>query len=81
VAQSGLWEVDGNGLSKIEDPKLARAFVEKVNAMNADTALKTIVPSFIFASLSQSSSAPLVLWCLGFAILYGMRDILTNATK
>jgi len=74
VAQSGLWDVDGNGLSQIEDPSLASAFVEKVNDMNVETGIKAIIPAMIFAALPQSSSEPLVLCSISFALLYFVRD-------
>jgi len=74
VAQAGLWDVDGNGLSQIDDPNLARTILNKVNAMNAETALKVVVPVAVFAILPQSSSAPLVASTSLFAALYAAKD-------
>ena len=74
MAQAGLWDLDGNGLSQIDDPNLASAILNKVNAMNAETALKVVLPVVVFASLPQSSSAPLVTSGLLFAALYAAKD-------
>ena len=74
MAQAGLWDVDGNGLSQIDDPNLARFILNKVNAMNAETAIKVIAPVTVFAILPQSSSAPLVAFSLLFAALYVVKD-------
>jgi len=67
-----LWDVDGNGLKKIEDPNLARAILSKVNAMNLNTAARCAVPAGIFAVLPQSSAAPLVGSTLVLAALYAL---------
>lgn len=64
--------MDGNGLSKIEDSNLANAILEKVNAMNADTAIRCFVVAGAFAILPQSASVPLVTSALLFAALYAL---------
>jgi hypothetical protein len=64
--------VDGNGLSKIEDSNIARAILEKVNTMNADTAIQCFTTAGLFAILPQSASAPLVAIALAFATLYAL---------
>lgn len=74
MAQAGLWDVDGNGLSKIDDPSTARAILDKVNNMNLATALKVAFPCIVFALLPQSSSTALVLLALLFAGLYAVKD-------
>jgi hypothetical protein len=70
VAQAGLWDVDGNGLAKIEDANVARAILKKVNDMNTETVVKVAVPATLFALLPQSASAPLVAVAATFAALY-----------
>jgi hypothetical protein len=62
-----LWDVDGNGLKKIDDPTVARKLVEKVDAFNVDTAAKCLLASGLFAALPQSVSAPLVGSAVAFA--------------
>jgi hypothetical protein len=69
-----LWDIDGNGLSKIENPETARAILRKVNAMNVQTAFLCGIPAAFFALLSQQQSVTLVLWSLFFAALYIGRD-------
>lgn len=64
--------VDGNGLSKIDDSNLASALLEKVNNMNADTAIRCIAIAGTFAILPQSSSVALVGSTLVFGALYAL---------
>ena len=52
---------------------MARAILQKVNAMNLDTAVKVAVPTVAFAVLPQSASAPLVVFGLLFAALYAVQ--------
>lgn len=75
IAQSGMWDVDGNGLSKIEDPELASAILNKVNNMNLENLVKVVIPVAAFALLPQSRSMSLVLFSAIFAALYFMRDV------
>jgi len=72
VSQNGLWDVDGQGLKKIEDSNVARAILEKVNALNAKTVVQAILIAGSFAILPQSASAPLVVSALIFAALYAL---------
>lgn len=74
MAQAGLWDVDGTGLQPVNDPTVDRAILQKVNAMNIDTAVRVVVPVTAFAALPQSASAPLVAFGLLFAALYAARD-------
>lgn len=74
VAQSGLWDVDGNGLTRIEDPNLAQAILQRVNAMNLNTALQVGVPVTLFALVPQSTSAPLAFFLALFSLLYAVRN-------
>lgn len=67
IAQAGLWDVDGNGLKKIEDPTIAQAILEKVNAMNLEVALTCFAGSAIFGLLPQSTTAPLGIFAAAFA--------------
>ncbi len=64
--------VDGNGLSTIQDANLAKAILDKVNNMNADTAIRCIAIAGTFAILPQSSSVALVGSALLFALLYAI---------
>jgi hypothetical protein len=74
VAQAGLWDVDGNGLSEIQDSTLARAILDKVNRMNVNTGVRVLLPVAVFAALPQSQAAPLVACTLLCAALYASRD-------
>lgn len=69
-AQSGLWDVDENGLSKIEDPNLFRNFLEKVNAYDIETARFCALVSGAFALLPQSATSPAAAFAVLFAALY-----------
>ena len=40
--QAGLWDVEGKGLSKIEDLSIAQAILRKTQAMNFSIAQKAI---------------------------------------
>jgi hypothetical protein len=42
VAQSGLWDVSGTGLQKIENQSLAQAILERTNTMNKSAAIKSL---------------------------------------
>jgi hypothetical protein len=67
LAQNGLWDVDGQGIKKIDDVNVAQAILDKVNAMNADTAIRAAVIAAVFAILPQSTSVPLVFSVVIFA--------------
>ena len=66
IAQAGLWDVDGNGLRKIEDPNLAQAILQRVNNMNIDNGIRCIALAGAFALLPQSTSVAMV----SFGLLY-----------
>lgn len=70
MAQNGLWDVDGTGMRKIEDPNLAQAFVEKTNSLNFDTAQIALLWSAAFALLPQSVTYPLSIFTIIFGALY-----------
>jgi hypothetical protein len=70
VAQAGLWDVDGNGLQKIENQSVAQAILTKVNNFNVKTAVTFGLPVVAFALLPQSTSQPLVLAAILFFALY-----------
>jgi hypothetical protein len=57
VAQGGMWDVDGTGIRKIEDQDLARAFMEKVNAMNIETGRNALILAALFATLPHDLTA------------------------
>jgi len=73
VAQAGLWDVDGTGLQKIDDPTLARAFLDKVNDYNFRQALQCTLIVGVYAALPQEVTAPLAFWSAVFAMLYDLR--------
>ena len=52
-----MWDVDGTGIRKIEDQNLARALLEKVNAMNIDSGRDAIILAALFASLPHDLTA------------------------
>ena len=64
--------MDGNGLSKIDDANLASAILEKVNAMNAKTAIQCLAVATSFAILPQAESSHLVTASLMFGTLYAL---------
>lgn len=70
MAQNGLWDVDGTGMQKIDDPTLAQAFVEKVNSFNIDTAKIVFLWSAAFAILPQSITYPSSIFAIIFGALY-----------
>lgn len=70
--------VDGNGLSKIEDSSLASAILDRVNSMNADTAIRCFLAAGVFAVLPHSSSVALVGTGILFGILYAVNGKLPN---
>jgi len=48
-----MWDVDGNGMSKIEDPTVAYALLEKVNSFNSSTAAQGFAAVLVFASIPK----------------------------
>ena len=70
MGQSGLWDVDGTGMTKIDDPQLARAFVDNINALNVQTGVDALLYSVAFAILPQSVTYPLAFFALIFGALY-----------
>lgn len=74
MIEAGLWDVEGKGLTPIENPDLASAILDKVNRMNFDTGVQVFLPVAIFAALPQSSAAPLVAFALLFTTLYAAKD-------
>lgn len=51
IAQSGWWQVEGEGLKKIQDPEVAKKILAKVNSMNATTTAAVLAVSIAFASI------------------------------
>jgi len=70
IAQAGLWDVDGNGLSTIEDPKLAQALLKKVNDFNVSTALQVLALVLLFSVPSQHLVSNIVILSSIFTGLY-----------
>jgi hypothetical protein len=70
MAQAGLWDVDGNGMSKIDDPNLARAFVKKVNDFNISSTAQAVALMGVFAALPRSFTGPFAFFAILFTGLY-----------
>lgn len=71
MGQSGLWDVvEGMGMTKIDDPQLANAFVQKINNLNYQTATEAILYATVFALLPQTVTSPLAFFTLLFGALY-----------
>jgi hypothetical protein len=68
--------VDGTGLSRVDDPAVAAALLGRVNAMNAQTAIRSLAAAFAFAAAPRSASAPFAAFLGLFAVLYAARDVL-----
>ena len=51
IAQSGMWQVDGEGLKKIEDSDLARRILNEVQRFNALTAVTALAISLVFSAI------------------------------
>lgn len=81
VAQKGLWDVNDTGLTKIEDPTLARKFVDKVNAMNVETGLQAIGLATAFAVLPHSTTYAAAFIAVLSTVLYLMQDKLPSEIK
>lgn len=74
MAQDGLWDLDDTGLVPVPDANLAKALLDRVNALNLEIAVKACVPVVFFAVLPQSSAVSLVVFSWLFAALYVARD-------
>jgi len=66
----GLWDVDGTGMRKIEDPNLARAFLNRVNDMNISVSRDAFLVSALFAILPQEVVSSISLCAAFVALLY-----------
>ena len=51
-----MWDVDGRGMSKIEDADLANALLDKVNAFNGTTAIQSAIAVVIFAAIPKGAA-------------------------
>lgn len=74
IAQAGMWDVDGKGMRKIEDPAVARALLDKVNRFNLVSFVQVATCVSVFALLPQSSAFPLVSFAAIFVALYFAQD-------
>jgi len=81
IAQAGMWDVDGKGMSKIEDPAVARALLDKVNQFNLVSFVQVATCVSIFALLPQSSAFPLVSFAAIFVALYFAQDKIPEPKK
>lgn len=81
IAQAGLWDVDGNGLTQIKDAKVASTILNEVNQMNLDSLLKVTIPMFVFALLPQSTSTTIVTVGLILGALYALQDKLPSSAS
>jgi hypothetical protein len=74
VAQKGLWDVDGQGLTKIEDPVLARRLLDRVNAMNIQNGLQATGIAALFAVLPKATTQSAAIVVALCAVLYLLQD-------
>lgn len=66
-------------MSKIEDPNLASAILNKVNDLNVETGAKATAIAAAFAALPQSTSSPLAGVAAIFAALYALNGKLPTS--
>jgi hypothetical protein len=74
VAQKGLWDVDGQGLTKIEDPILARRLLDRVNGMNIQNGLQATGIASLFALLPKATTQSTAIVVALCAVLYLLQD-------
>jgi len=67
-----MWDVDGTGMRKIEDPDLARAFLEKINALNTGIGRDILFVSTVFALLPQDFTSSLAFCLTIVTVLYAL---------
>lgn len=53
MAQGGLWDVEGTGLSRIEDKGLALKILERTNAMNKNVGMISIGITLVLAAVPE----------------------------
>lgn len=70
MAQAGLWDVDGQGLTKIDDPTLAGALMDKVNKFNVQLFIKATAMTAAFAILPKDLAVPITLCSAVCVALY-----------
>mmetsp|Transcript_28828 Transcript_28828/g.34243 ORF Transcript_28828/g.34243 Transcript_28828/m.34243 type:complete len:82 (+) Transcript_28828:135-380(+) len=80
MAQGGLWDVDGTGMRKIEDPSLARALLEKTNALDIGIGKDVLIVSTIFAVLPQGITSSLAIWTTILSALYALGIKLSSSS-
>lgn len=81
MAQGGLWDVDGTGMRKIEDPNLARALLEKMNALNTGIGKDVLLVSTVFAVLPQGITSSLAIWTTVLSVLYALGIKLSSSSS
>jgi len=73
LAQAGLWDVAGT-IEPVEDPNLARAFLEKVNSVNNESTIYPLIAASIWSVLPQVTTSLLAWEGLILTFLYLVRD-------
>ena len=68
-----MWDVAGF-VEPVDDPNLARIFLEKVNQLNNDTSRDCLVVAAIWGALPQGQAASLAAVSLVLGSLYLVRD-------
>lgn len=53
MAQGGFWDVEGTGLSKIQDLTLAESLLRKTNIMNLEIAKKAVATTLVLGLLPE----------------------------
>lgn len=67
-----MWDVDGTGMRKIEDPDLAKAFLEKINTLNTGVGRDILFASTVFALLPHDFTSSLALCITIITVLYAI---------
>lgn len=67
-----MWDVAGE-IEPVDDPNVATALLEKVNALNVRTSVDALVVSVIWSALPQSLTQQISLLGVASAVLYLLR--------
>lgn len=74
IAQSSLWDVDGKGLTKIQNPLVAKSILAKVNDLTVDVWNIVFLPIVLFSFVSHDIASSIVFCVLFFTVLYIFKD-------
>ena len=51
--QGGLWDVQGNGIQKIEDANIAQAILNRTNSMNMNIGIQAVITTLALAAFPE----------------------------